>query len=310
MLFDSTSTYVSTTEVAEALGVGVSTVKRWVDDGVLPAHKTAGGHRKLLVADVLELVRRGEFPQANLAKLMDHRRGPEPPAASDLADELRRSLLAGDADQVRLLIVGSYRRGVSIEGLADQAIAPAMARIGYEWETGRIDVMEEHRATQLCSAALYELKPILEERASKRRPRAVGGAPEGDYSVLPTLLAQMVLLDAGWDAVNLGPNTPFKSLAKAIHDLRPRLLWLTVSHLGPEADFLRDYTELYRQAEKAGVAVAIGGNALVEAIRSKVPYTTYGDGLSHLAAFARTLHPKPSQPRRGRPPTITSPPPR
>ena len=124
MLFDSTSTYVSTTEVAKALGLGVSTVKRWVDDGVLPAHKTAGGHRKLLVADVLELVRRGELPNANLAQLMDHRRGHKLPAASELAEELRRSLLAGDADQVRLLIVGSYRRGVSIEDLGRPGDCP------------------------------------------------------------------------------------------------------------------------------------------------------------------------------------------
>lgn len=302
MLFESTSTYVSTTEVAKALGLGV-TVKRWVDDGVLPAHKTAGGHRKLLVADVLELVRRGEFPQANLAQLTDRRRGQKVPATTELADELRRSLLAGDADQVRLLIVGSYRRGVSIEDLADQAIAPAMAKIGHEWEAGRIDVMEEHRASQLCAAALYELKPILEERATKSRPRAVGGTPEQDYYQLPTLLAQMVLLDAGWEAINLGPNTPFESLTKAIHDLRPRLLWLSVSHLGSDEDFVHGYRELYRQAEKAGVAVAIGGNALVGAVRSKIPYTTYGDALGHLAAFARTLHPRPSQPRRGRPRT-------
>ena len=68
-----------------------------------------------------------------------------------------------------------------------------------------------------------------------------------------------------------------------------------------EEAFLTGYRELYRQAEKAGVAVAIGGRVLVEAIRSKVPYTTYGDGLGHLAAFARTLHPRPGQPRRGRP---------
>ncbi len=301
MLFDSTSTYVSTTEVAKALGLGVSTIKRWIDDGVLPAHRTAGGHRKLLVADVLELVRRGDLPNANLAKLMDRRSGHKLPAESELAEELHRALLSGNVDQVRLLVVGSYRRGVSIEDLADQIIAPAMERIGHEWETGRIDVMEEHRASQLCAAALYELKPILEERASKSRPRAVGGAPEHDHSLLPTLLAQMVLCDAGWEAINLGPNTPFKSLAKAIHDLRPRLLWLSASHLGPEEEFVRDYRELYRQAEKAGVAVAIGGNALVETIRTKVPYTTYGDALGHLAAFARTLHPRPSQPRRGRP---------
>ena len=49
------------------------------------------------------------------------------------------------------------------------------------------------------------------------------------------------------------------------------------------------------------VAVAIGGRALREPLRSRIPYTTHGDGLSHLAAFARTLQPRPNPPRRGRP---------
>jgi excisionase family DNA binding protein len=301
MLFDSTSTYLSTSEVAKALGLGVSTVKRWVDDGVLAAHRTAGGHRKLLVADVLELVRRGELPQANLANLLEQGQKKNFPEPGQLAEELYRSLLAGDNERVRLLIVGSYRRGVALEMLADQAIAPAMARIGNDWASERIDVMEEHRASQLCAAALYELKPILEERASKNRPRAVGAAPEHDDSVLPSLLAQMVLLDAGWEAINLGPQTPFPSLVKAIDTLRPRLLWLSVSHLGPEQEFMAGYRDFYRQAQKAGTAVAIGGRALVESVRSGIPYTTYGDGLGHLAAFARTLHPAPGRPRRGRP---------
>ena len=298
---DQSSTYVNTTQVAKALGLSVSTVKRWVDDGVLPAHKTAGGHRKLLLADVLELARRGDLPHGDLSHLADKSARGNSVDSSELSAAIYRALLDGDGSQARTIVFGAFRRGISIEDLADQTIRPAMARIGQDWEMGRIDVMEEHRASQLCVAALYELKAVLEERAGKNRPRAVGGSPENDHSVLPTLLAQMVLLDAGWDAVNLGPNTPFHSLWKAIKDLQPRLLWLSVSHLDAEEEFVSGYRALYQKAEKAGVAVAIGGRALVESLRSKIPYTTYGDGLGHLAAFARTLHPRPNPPRRGRP---------
>jgi methanogenic corrinoid protein MtbC1 len=162
--------------------------------------------------------------------------------------------------------------------------------------------MHEHRASQLCASVLFELKQLLETRAKRQRPIAVGAAPEGDQSVLGTLLSQMVLLDAGWEAVNLGPNTPLKSLCLAIRELHPKIVWLSVSHDVDTASFRRDYKALYRQAQAADAALVIGGRALTGQLRAGLPYTAYGDGLKHLAAFARSLHPRPRRPKRGRPP--------
>ena len=139
------TTYVNTTQVAKALGVSVSTVKRWVDDGVLPAYKTAGGHRKLLRADVLEFARRGDLPHADLSYLAGASRRTPQAAPTEISAELYQSLLVGDVLRVRSLIQGEFRRGTSIENLADQIIGPAMTRVGQDWETGRLDVMEEHR---------------------------------------------------------------------------------------------------------------------------------------------------------------------
>jgi excisionase family DNA binding protein len=301
---DDPSQYLSTPQAAAALGVSVSTVKRWVDEGVLPAHRTAGGHRKLLRAEVLALARQGDLPHADLAALSSFGRKNREVDLEAAAHDLGEALLQGQGAEVRAILRRIRGSGVAVEALADQVIAPALCTVGHDWEAGKIDVWQEHRGTQLCAAALYSLKSELETRAEKNRPMALGAAPEGDPYLLPTLLAQYVLLDAGWEAVNLGPNTPFPSLRKAVQRLRPRLLWLSVSHLENEAAFLDAYRDLYRVAEKQGVAVAIGGQGLKETLRQLIPYTTHGDGLEHLAAFARTLHPRPKRPRRGRPPTL------
>ncbi len=294
--------YLSTVEAAEALGVSVSTVKRWVDGGVLPAHRTAGGHRKLLRAEVLALARQGDLPRGDPASpglVAGLRPGGDLDA---LAPALADALLGGRGAEAGAVVRGAYRAGVPVESLADRVIAPAMAKVGHDWESSRIDVWQEHRGTQLCAAALYDLQGDLAHRAERNRPVAVGGAPGGDPYLLATLLTQLVLQDAGWDAVNLGPNTPLPNLLKAVQELRPRLLWLSISQLDDVSVFVESYLRLYRACEAQGVAVAVGGRALVAPVRASIPYTTYGDGLSHLAAFARTLHSRPKRPRRGRPP--------
>jgi excisionase family DNA binding protein len=294
--------YVSTAHVARALGVGVSTVKRWVDEGILPAHRTAGGHRKLLLADVLRLVREGDFPRLDLGALQvvaEAREGIDP---RRLSRRLLASLKQADGEGVRSVIHGAYQSGVALETLADFVIAPAMNELGHEWETGRIEVLHEHRGTQLCASALYELKAILEARADTDRPVAVGGGPEHDHYILANLLAEMVMLDVGWRTIGLGPHTPIQTFRRSLNELRPGLLWISFSQpVEDPARFLTEYRELYREAERADVAVVIGGRALVDSLRSAMPYTCYGDGLRHLAAFARTYHHSPRRPRRGRP---------
>jgi excisionase family DNA binding protein len=294
---------VSTTQVAEALGISVSSVKRWVEDGILPAHKTAGGHRKLLMADVIQLARQNGLPlrdpaaPSSTSKVSRAREVD----ASALSEKLYGLLLHGDGDGARRIIRGVYAGGMPIETMGDSVIAPAMHRIGGDWEKGRIDVMHEHRASQLCEATLYELKAVLDARARRDPPVAVGGALEGDYSEIPSLLAQMVLLDVGWNAVNLGPNTPIASFQRAIVELKPQLIWLSASHAPSDATVWQKYTKFYKEAERAGVAVALGGRAITEPLRKQLPYTAFGDSLSHLAAFARTLLPPKRRPKRGRP---------
>jgi hypothetical protein len=134
-----------------------------------------------------------------------------------------------------------------------------------------------------------------------KKPLAIGGGPEGVPYILANLLAEMALTGLRWEVVNLGPNTPLPSFRSAVARTRTRLLWLSASHLVDTASFLERCREMYREASRMGTAVAIGGQAQTHELRAQMPYTTFGDGLTHLVGFARSFQSGARRPRRGRP---------
>lgn len=292
-------TYLSPAEVASALGVGVSTVKRWVDGNILPAHRTAGGHRKLLLADVLRLVRENEFPHLDLTKLSLQPRADNP---HQLRDEMANALSNGDEPRFRTLLLRAYDSGISLAKLADDAIAPAMHAVGHGWEVGRLDVYEEHLGTQICVAALEALRTRVEAGIDRGdRPLALGAAPEDDPYLVAGMVVQLTMAEAGWKSIFLGPNMPLDSLALAAETEKPRLVFLSASHLADREKFRRDYLELHRRCRAFNVAIVLGGQAIDEELRSELPWAFCGHSMSQLVDFIRTLHPLPTRPRRGRP---------
>ena len=293
------SRYLSTADASRALGVSVSTVKRWVDDGILPAHKTAGGHRKLLLSDLLRLGRAGRLPNLDVRRveLLSVQEIPRDVAA--LREEARRVLKSGEMGAIRSLLLGGYQSGVPIDQLFDEVVLPALSHVDEGLVPGQSH--RRQQARQECKAALYELKAVLELRACQNCPAAIGGALWGDQDLTFSLLIQLVLIEAAWEPINLGPHTPIASFYDAVNEVRPKLLWVTVSQPLQDEEIIEEYNRLYKHASEAGVSVLLHGPGLTEHQRRRMSYTSYADRMAHVSAFARTLHPPTPLPRRGRP---------
>ena len=63
--------YLSSNDVAEILGINISTLKRWTENGTIGCSKTAGGHRKFTMQHVRDYYKNNKNSDKNLHILAD-----------------------------------------------------------------------------------------------------------------------------------------------------------------------------------------------------------------------------------------------
>lgn len=281
-------TTLSPKELAQAIGVSESSLKRWADKGVIRVVRTAGGHRRITVSDAIRFIRESR------ATLVDPRRlglsdvstaAEDLPARGSEGDRLYQLLRAGNAAEARGLVVSLYLSGHSLATICDGPIKEAMWRLGDLWRHDPTGIFVEHRATDICIQTVNQLRLVLPEPGSDIV--AVGGAPGGDPYLLPSLLAATVLAAEGVEAINLGPDTPFDTLRAAAIEHRARLVWLSLSAAVEERVLLEALEALSADLAGSGASVVLGGQAAEELDLPRIDNLYRGRSMGELVAFAR-----------------------
>ena len=280
--------FVTPKQVARALQVSESSVKRWCDKGVIASQKTAGGHRRIPLAKLLDFLRESDRTLLRPEVIgLPATTGQTRRVVDRAAQRLTEALVTGDEDQCRRIILDLYLADHSISRICDDVLAPAFESIGEQWDCGQAQVYQERRACEIALRILHEIRGLI-SAPPPSAPLALGGTVEGDPYELGTTMVELVLRNNRWNAVSLGNNLPFTTLAQAIEDHRPSLFWISCSHMGDELEFVTGYKALYEQFGR-DVPFVVGGRSLVDSIRQQMKYAAYCDNMQHLEAFAQTL---------------------
>jgi methanogenic corrinoid protein MtbC1 len=275
-------------QVARAIDVSESSVKRWCDRGIIPTQYTAGGHRRIALSDLLAFFRQTKHqvlhPEAlglpstsgQTARIVDRAR-----------DQMTEALLRGDEAGCRQIGIDLFLAEHRTSVICDDVLAAAFRTIGNRWACGDAEVYQERRACEIALRVLGDLRSLLPS-PPPRAPLAIGGAVSGDHYSLGTTMAELVLRDAKFSAVSLGNNLPVDTLAAAIRQRRPRLFWLSCSYIADEATFLDGYQSLYDQFG-VEVSFVVGGYALTTELRQQMQFAAHCDSMQHLEGFAQSL---------------------
>ena len=234
-------------DVARLLGVGVSSVNRWADSGLLSHTRTPGGHRRFRRLDVDVFSDKGSD------------RSPPKVGRPETAGSEWIDLLTSDAGvhavQGRLLTerdrLGGWPAVATVLGAE-------IARVGALWAEGRLTVLQEHIVSERLSRALARCGEGLSLAADA--PRALLATAEDEDHTLGLSLTELCLRDLGWSVVWSGRRTPTEDLRKAVLDGGFRALALSASEYSSKPGPLRAMVDqLVMDCAAMNVLLVLGG---------------------------------------------------
>jgi MerR family transcriptional regulator, light-induced transcriptional regulator len=291
---------LSTKDVAMAIGVSESSLRRWTDEGAIQTARTPGGHRRIPLSEAIRFIRDTHATVIRPAVLGLPDVAPDADSSRSVqaAEQLHRVLLEGNAAGGHAHVISMYLGGMSVAAIGDGPIQLAMQRIGELWCHSGKGLLVEHRATDICIGAVSAIRQLLPEPA-RDAPLAIGGTPPGDPYLLPSAMAAAVLAEAGWREANFGPRVPLELLADAAREREARLVWLSVSHVEDSKALHKGLRKLASRLSSEGVPLAIGGRCTVDLASANSGNTHFMQTMSELSAFARGVFTARPRPRLG-----------
>jgi len=152
--------------------------------------------------------------------------------------------------------------GVTPEKVADDLLMPALRQIGVLWEKNKISAAAEHLATEITRYVIYRLFDSLPRKKPVSASALLACVP-GDEHDLGTDLMANLLASEGWSTVFIGRGTPQADLLEAVSNLRPNVIFLSVSllsHLPAARSLILDL-----KAKAPEAVIILGGTAALKA---------------------------------------------
>lgn len=166
-------------------------------------------------------------------------------------------LVAGDENGTYQLLENAMASGACAEEVYLDLMSPAMSEVGSRWEAGEISVADEHVASSTGLRVISRLGPRVASRGRTKGTILLATIAE-DYHYLPTALLRDLLRSHGFDAQDLGANTPTESIVERAK-CSPDLLAVGVSASSSGNDHIM--RETLSKLTMLQVPIVVGGGA-------------------------------------------------
>ena len=164
------------------------------------------------------------------------------PRSGGLIEDSRDRLLRAIADYDEAGVQAALDDGLAAFGLESfvrELIVPVLSEVGRGWEEGRVDISQEHFASNLIRGRMMALARFWGRGAG---PLALLACAPGEQHDVSLLAFGLILRSYGWRILFLGANTPILTIEGAARTMAPAAIVLVTfdpSLLASEGNSLR-----------------------------------------------------------------------
>ena len=168
---------------------------------------------------------------------------------------MRKFLLAGDLKST-ISIYNDFSKQLSVTKFYDDVLRPAMYQIGELWDADKLDVGDEHIAS---NTAMHLIEKIGTKPKAKSKGKTILiCTPDGEYHAIPCFMMETYFSLNGYGVINLAPSAPSNSIINHITEKKPDLILISVTL----KDHLKSCNRLIKNLQKFKIPIVIGGQAL------------------------------------------------
>lgn len=205
-----------------------------------------------------------------------------------LIEEIRQTVIEGQAKQVVPQVEQALAEGASPETILHEGLISAMQEVGRLFEEGEYFVPEMLIAARAMKAALAILQPLLVDQGVEPLGRIAIGTVKGDLHDIGKSLVAMMLEGAGFEIIDLGvdvaPERFIEEVQKGANVIAMSALLTTT---------MPNMKATIEAIEAAGLRsqaiILVGGAPVTQAYAQEIGADGYASDASSAVRIARQL---------------------
>lgn len=259
--------FFNSVEAAKILGVNVSSIKRWTEEGKLECIKTAGGHRKFNIAHLTKFLKENK-KQTSRVNLF--------PIENETDIKISHQVLKGDMETLQTLVLEQafacnrervlhilnslYLADHPLYQIYDKLLKPVFYKIGDLWRNEKISILDEHFATQTIRDSMIRLQGII--RLPKEKIGTVFCLTLTDdlHDTALKMIDHLLEL-RGYKILYSGQMTPYFNFKRLLDEVeRPERIYISSSYITNLKTTQEEFDKICAECVKHDIKAFIGGN--------------------------------------------------